>query len=115
MGQLGSAHEVQKLKVPMSIDISSPPQPFRCPDCSKLLCKGSFIGTVQVKCKRCGTLATFRTTEAPAEISPTASPMKLQSDDRASALQPSLASTTTLPSLTTQMRTGESTKTEENL
>lgn len=35
-------------------------QVYRCPGCDKLLFKGILvISTVQVKCKKCGTLATF--------------------------------------------------------
>jgi phage FluMu protein Com len=35
-------------------------QSYRCPGCGKLLFKGTLIiSTVQVKCKKCGTLATF--------------------------------------------------------
>lgn len=43
----------------MHADITPSSQPFRCQSCSKLLCKGSFIGVVQIKCKRCGLLAIF--------------------------------------------------------
>lgn len=35
-------------------------QSYRCPGCSKLLFKGVLVvSTIQVKCKKCGTLATF--------------------------------------------------------